>query len=156
MPATPNRTLPEWHAGPQLSGVHDFDLTPVRARDMFIQTKEEFVGFVLHQCLPEITAYDGFPDLQQEIASEITDSIYDPEWDAVSLLRRYVKDRLAVDPSVSRSEDTLEQARKVRDEVYENTGKRFAVVVQFPDSSQSDQVITQADIHADLIHPVAG
>jgi hypothetical protein len=156
MPATPNRTLTEWHAGPQLSGVHEFDLSPVKTSDMFIKTRNEFVSFVLQQCLPEVTAYDGFPDLQQEIASEITDSIYDPEWDAVSLLRRYVRDRLAVDPSVSRSEDTLELARKTRDEVYENTGKRFAVVVQFPDSNVTEQVITHADIHADLIQPVAG
>lgn len=44
-----------------------------------VSSLSEATDYVLGSAVPDITAFDGYPKVQQEIASEIAADIYDPQ-----------------------------------------------------------------------------
>ena len=101
MPATPNYRLPDWHEHPALTSSHELT---VPEAEVYVSSREECARFVLAQALPEITAYDGYPELQEEMAFEVADKVFDPEKDVAQALHRYLTTQQQEDAEPSATE----------------------------------------------------
>jgi hypothetical protein len=110
MPATQGYRLEDWHEPPALTASHELTTPPA---EVFVNSHEQCVEFVLLQGLKEIDDYQGYPDFQIEVAEEISRKIFAPEIDVMNALHKYLSSVNSIDEDQAEVVDSVPLAELI-------------------------------------------